>query len=73
MKKLDKGQYEIVLSTDKPAHFAWLALEDPEAIFNDNALLLLPGKTTLTLTTAKAYTEAQLKKALKITHLRMTY
>lgn len=73
VKALSKGQYEVVLSTDKPAHFVWLAVDDPQAVFSDNAMLLLPGKTALTLTTARAYTETQLKKAMKITHLRMTY
>ena len=52
----------------------WIALKnDPTAIFEDNAITLLPGKTTLTLTTGKEYTAAKVKKELTTFHLRETY
>ena len=46
---------------------------DPHAIFSDNAMTLLPGKTKITLDTTIPYTEAKLKKELTLVHLRQTY
>lgn len=74
IKMIDKQHFQITLDTDKPAFFLWLALKnDPTAIFEDNAITLLPGKTTLTLTTGKEYTAAKVKKELTTFHLRETY
>lgn len=74
VKKVGDNRFEITIDTDKPAYYAWMALPgDPHAIFSDNAMTLLPGKTKITLDTTIPYTEAKLKKELTLVHLRQTY
>lgn len=66
--------FVIQLKTDKPAFFVTCAFTHVAGVFDDNSIDLLPGKTTkLKFTPRQDVTLAQLKKALHVTHLRMTY
>ena len=64
----------MTLHTDAPAFFLWLSVKnDPHALFQDNAFTLLPGETTLEVTTGTDYTPAKLARELGVFHLRQTY
>ena len=58
-------------------HFSYntlVGMKTIECLFDDNSIDLLPGKATkLTFTPRQKVTLTQLKKALHVTHLRMTY
>lgn len=72
--KQQGDKFIVQLKTDKPAFFVTCALTHVAGIFDDNSVDLLPGKAiTLTFTPRQKVTLAQLKKALHVTHLRMTY
>ena len=70
----DKRHFKVTLHTDAPAFFLWLSVKnDPHALFQDNAFTLLPGETTLEVTTGADYTPAKLARELGVFHLRQTY
>ena len=70
----EKRNFQITLQTDAPAFYLWLALKnDPHALFQENAFTLLPGTTTLQVTTSADYTPAKLARELTTYHLRETY
>jgi beta-mannosidase len=73
IKPQGKG-FVITLKTDNPAFFVTCAFTGVAGVFDDNSVDLLPGKATkLKFTPRQDVTLAQLKKALHVTHLRMTY
>jgi beta-mannosidase len=65
----------LTLSTDKPAFFV-TATADAPGYFSDNALTLLPGRSTklaFTPRKGKGPTREALAKSLRVRHLRETY
>ena len=68
------GKWTVTLSTDKPALYVWANAEGIAGEFDDNSLLLLPGRpVTLTFTPKGKSTFAAFKAALKIKHLAQTF
>jgi hypothetical protein len=66
--------FVVELKTDKPAFFVTCAFTHVAGVFDDNSVDLLPGKATkLKFTPRENVSLTQLKKALHVTHLRMTY
>jgi len=73
--KADGKTLKVILSTDKPAFFVWLAAAGIKGLFSDNSITLVPGKKVeLTFVPdGRAVTRDQLAAALELTHLRQTY
>ncbi len=69
----NKGELEVVLSTDKPAFFVNIEAYGIKGTFSDNSITLMPGETVLKFTPKQPVTAAELQKSLKIKHLRETY
>ena len=66
--------WKVVLSTDKPAFFVWVNACGIRGEFDDNSLTLLPGRSrTLTFNAKRNVSIEDLRKALKVTHLRESY
>jgi beta-mannosidase len=67
--------FELRLNADRPAFFTTVNIEGVPGIFDDNSLTLMPGKERkLTFLPRKTPVNlTQVKRGLKVKHLRETY
>lgn len=66
--------YQIKLTTDKPAFFVFMETPGIKGIFSDNSFTLVPGEPkTVIFEPLKYRKNVSFKSVLKMTHLRETY
>ncbi len=66
--------FKVVLSTDRPALWTWLQLEDRDARYSDNFVCLRPGMpVTVEVTPAKNMTLTEFRKRLIVRSIFDTY
>ncbi|MBC7234635.1 MAG: glycoside hydrolase family 2 protein [Chloroflexi bacterium] len=71
---LDKGAFQVTLTAEKPALWAWLELAEGDARYSDNFVHLRPGvPLILTVTPTEELSEQQFRRQLVARSLVNTY
>ncbi|MDM8528354.1 glycoside hydrolase family 2 protein [Anaerolineales bacterium HSG24] len=74
LTEINSQQYQLTLTSDKPAMWVWVMVETYEAKLSDNFLHLYPNRPiSLTLTVEQPTTLAEVKQALQVSSLVDTY
>ncbi|MDM8520672.1 glycoside hydrolase family 2 protein [Anaerolineales bacterium HSG6] len=74
LTKIDSRQYQLTLTSDKPAMWVWAMLDNHDAKLSDNFLHLYPNHpVSLTITIEQPTTLAEVEQNLRVSSLVDTY